>query len=396
MVTSSVVFSGLRLAPMTQAGADPIQVLDDAEIHVEDGAVVFVGPGREAPDRAGDTTVCDMGGRLALPGFVACHNAVLWVGQNDETAGKDGASYRTLTHAVCKQTSETADDALLETARARLARLRRSGVTAYELKSGFGASPGEDLRLARLCRRLQSESAALARVTLQTGQALCDDADPDASLEDIVTKLVPDVRALNACDAVEVFCDDEGGLDLDQASTILEAFYKQKTPSRVGCDRFCDSAAATLPASFYSRAATYLCKSDDTALRSIADTGTTMILTPDIAGLRGEFRPDVDAIRAAGGRIAVSCEAGPAGSGELDILRTARAGVSRLGLSESEALLAITTYAAMALGVEKEIGTIEVGKRCDLALFDAERISDLFRGGECVATVTAGRLAWRQ
>nr|AAK38768.1 imidazolonepropionase HutI [Aminobacter ciceronei] len=335
-----------------------------------------------------------MGGMLALPGLVCCHNPIIWAPGAEAESEQDGAAYRSLVQETARLTATIGDDALLDTAFRRLAELRKTGVTACEIKTGFGLAIEDELRHALLARRLQKQTDLLTRVTLYPGHFIPDDADADDRIEEIVTRLLPKVYEAQACECVEVFCDDDGGLDLDRASTILEAFYRKKTPSRVSCDRFSDSAGATLPASFYSQSAAYLCCSDADGIGSVAATGTSTILIPEIAKRdRDSARPDIQAMRDVGARLAVSTQGGPDGTG-IDLLGAARLAVNCFQLTPVEALMGITIHAASALGVDQVAGSLACGRRGDLALFDAATPLDLVRIPEMRprAVVTAGAI----
>ncbi|MBB6469379.1 imidazolonepropionase [Aminobacter lissarensis] len=390
-----LILHNLRIATMVPSGDDPFGLVDDAVVAIESGKILYAGPASGFEGKTNGARVISMNGKLALPGFVCCHNSMLWMPGGDVPKEMDGAGYRDLVEQTAESTAIASDEDLLDIARQRIARLTRSGVTACELKTGFGRTPDEELRLAMLARQLQQESALLSTVTLYAGHFMPKGRDPDDHMEAIVTKLLPQIYERSACDAVEVFCDDDGGLDLDQASTILEAFYRKKTPSRVSCDRFSDSAGATLPASFYSRSATYLCQSDEDGIQSVAAMGTAMILVPEIA-LRdaGSRRPDLESIRETGGRVALCSEGGPDGSG-LSLLSVARLGVNCFQLTPEEALAGITVHAARALGLSEQVGTIEGGKRGDLVLFEADSAGDLIQQSEVrpSAVVTAGELS---
>jgi imidazolonepropionase len=393
-MNADLVLRDLNLVSMRPNGSDPFGFVEDAVIVIKDGLVAFAGPANDFDLPTAGLVERRLNGALVLPGFVCAHNMVLWQEGATPSPEQDGASYRRLVAETAELTAQVSDTDLIDNAQARLAKLLSTGATAYEIKSGFGRTTEEQLRLAGLARRLQEDTNALSVVTLYAGHFIPDGSDPDEHLEEIVTQLLPKVYAANACDAIEVFCDDEAALDIDNASTILEAFYRKKTPTRVSCDRFSDSAGATLPASFYSRAATFLGKSDDAGLETIASVGATMVLVPE-AVIRdmGAGPPDIETIRASGGRIAVSCESGPDGFGELDLLSVARRAASTFDLTASEALAGITTHAATALGIADRAGAIGVGMRGDLVIVEASTPEELLRDQRLVprTVIVAGQ-----
>ncbi len=387
----NLVLTNLNLATMVPVADDPCGLIEDAVVEISDGLIAYAGPRTGFAGDLADATSMD--GRLALPGFVACHNTVCWAPGVDAPERLSAQDYRDFVQAVATATSAADDQNLLASMRRRLAKLARSGVTAFELKSGFGRTPRDEFRLALVCRRLQAEMPNLSRVTLFAGHFIARDRDPDDHLADIEAGLMPKTYEHGACDAVEVFCDDAAGLDLDQASAVLELFYRKKTPTRVACDRFSDSAGATLPASFNSQAATFLCRSDALSVAAIASSGGVAVLVPQIAIRDQDSQmPLIDDMRASGVKIAISTEAGPDATGDLNIVSAARLGITRYGLTPVEAVRAITTNAAEALGAAAEIGTIATGKRGDLVLVEAKHPEDIFQGdaAHSLNTICAG------
>ncbi|AJE48683.1 amidohydrolase family protein [Celeribacter indicus] len=387
---NSLLLTNLHL--LTLEGETPAtDPLPDAVVAIEDGQFTYAGP--KAGFRGDLSAARDMGGALALPGLVACHAPLLWLGEAAPPASLDATEYRALARRVAEATTRADENALLSALDERIARLRRSGVTACELKCGFGATATDELRLTALLRRAAGDLPVQSRITLFIGHQFPEDSDPDEVLAGIETTIVPETYALGCADAVEVFCDEDAALDLDQCSTILELYYKKKTPSRVSCDRFEDAAGATLPASFYSRAATFLNHTDETGLDGLARVGTVAVLIPEAMERdTGAPAPRLDVLRASGARIALSVHAGPDG-GDFDILAAMRAGYRRLGLTPAECLLGVTRHAARALGLDDSAGVIAPGRPADLALFGAQTPSDLVTGdADCLAVIRNGAL----
>lgn len=390
-MNGTLLLTDLRLATMDGDKDDPLGFVDDAIVSIVNGSIDYAGPTSGFDGDLSDAVSMD--GRLAIPGLVACHCALCWVPGAMPSERLSGSAYRSLVRSTAEATSAADDATLLDAMTGRIERLRRCGVTTVELKSGFGLSAADEMRMSGLCRRLQTTIPVLSRVTLDTGGFVRQGHDADEQIAELETDFLPKIYEYDICDAIEVFCDDDAGLDLDQASTILEMFYRNKMPTRVGCDRFSDSAGATLPASFYSKAATYLCHSDDMGLESIADTGTVMVLVPE-TGARdeGDRIPLVDVMRRCGAQIAISAQAGPDGSGQLDLLAAARLAVDNYGLTAPEALRGITINAAKALGVNNQVGTVSPAKRGDLALFEGADPVDVPDQDACWGVVRGGVL----
>ncbi len=390
-MNGTLLLTDLQLATMDGGEGDPLGFVDDATVSIVNGSIAYAGATSGFDGDLSDAI--SMSGKLAIPGLVACHCALCWVPRTAPSPKLSASAYRSLVRSTAEATSAADDTTLLAAMTGRIERLRRCGVTTVELKSGFGLSAGDEMRMAGLCRRLQTTIPALSRVTLDASGFVLQSRDADAQLAELETDFLPRVYEHDLCDAVEVFCDDEAGLDLDRASTILEMFYRNKMPTRVACDRFSDSAGATLPASFYSKAATYLRHSDDMGLESIAATGTVMVLVPDTdARDEGDAIPLVDVMRSCRAHIAIAVQAGPDGSGELDLLAAARLAVDNYGLTVPEVLRGITINAAKALGVNNQVGTVSAAKRGDLVLFDVSEPTDIIDQEACWGIVRGGVL----
>ncbi|MCL6285967.1 amidohydrolase family protein [Ruegeria sp. 2012CJ41-6] len=384
-----------NLSVITMAGENPdTEVIENALIVSEDGVVAFVGP--EDEFEGDNSGAIDMEGALCLPGLVVCHNPCLWAGDVPSERPISSEGYRHLTRQVTEATSAADESHLIALLADRIGSLARSGVTSCELKSGYGGDADTELRLVCTLATFAKTSAMRTRITLALGHSFTGDGDPDEFLEHIERVIVPATYEDDLTDAVEVFCDDEAALDLDVCSTILELYYKKKTPSRVACDRFEDSAGATLPASFYSRCAIFLNKTEDLDLEILCNVGTVTVVVPDTMDMdEGQTAPDISAIREAGGRIAISPNLGPDGSGSASILDAMRKSRKQLDLTLEETIAAATVNAARALGLSDEAGIIAAGRPADFALFNAKSLEALIdeHGSACVATTLSGNLA---
>nr|CAH18518.1 imidazolone propionase HutI [Rhodobacteraceae bacterium 198] len=391
-MTERLILENLSVVTMSGDTFDT-SLTENALIVAEDGIVSFVG---KQSDYDGDRSgAIDMDGALCLPGLVACHNPCLWVGEVMPAEHRTAEGYRELTRQIAKTTKAADEATLTEHLAARLAALSRSGVTSCELKSGYGGDPETELVFAQLLSKFAATTKMRTRITLSFGQSFQGEGDPDEFLEHFEHNIVPASYEAGTPDAVEVFCDDDAALDLDMCSTILELYYKKKTPSRVACDRFEDSAGATLPVSFYSRCAIYLNKTEGLDLTSLSTVGTVAVIVPDTLNADyDQCLPDMQEIRDAGGRVALSSNAGPDGSGPICMLNALRAGRKHLGLTLDETLAAGTVHAAHALGISDEAGIIEKGRPADFSFFDATSLEALFLedGPGCIATACSGHL----
>ncbi|WP_103380823.1 imidazolonepropionase [Pseudonocardia dioxanivorans] len=352
-----------------------------------DGTVAWTGPRSALPERWAGARSWSAEGRLVTAGLVDCHTHVLFGGDRrgefaerasgratyvEQLAGPDSG-----VRATAAATAEETDDELIAAASRRAGWLIRSGVTTLEVKTGYGVDPEAELRLLRLAHRLRAELPIRVRITLLAGHVYPADVDRDDYeqttdwVSRICDELVPAAREVGV-DAVEVYLDEEGGLTLDDASTILEVAYKTKTATRLQTDHLSDSAGAALAPAFNAKAAAHLNFPDEVAVKAMAAGGTTAVLLPgSLLELGMAERPPVDLLRSAGIPIAVATGLNPGSSPIASLPLAAHLAVVTLGLTPAEAFAAVTVNAARALGLTDGTGTLAAGAPADVVVWDA-------------------------
>ncbi|GLZ50124.1 imidazolonepropionase [Actinomycetospora sp. NBRC 106375] len=370
--------------------------------------IAWTGSLDDLPAEFADGPSWSAGGRLVTPGLVDCHTHLLFGGDRraeyaaraagattyrDQLAGAD-----TGIRATVATTAATDDEALLEAAERRARWLMRSGVTTLEVKTGYGLEPQAELRLLRLAHRLRERLPVRVRITLLAGHVYPTgvDRDDDEETADwavrLCEELLPAAQEIGV-DAVEVYLEDDGGLTLDDASTILETAYKKKTPTRLQTDHLSDSAGASLATAFYAKAVAHLNFPDEAAIGAMAAAGTTAVLLPgSVLELGEKDRPAVAALRAAGVPMAVATGLNPGTSPLASLTLAAHLAVTVLGLSPGEALAGITVHAAAALGLTDGTGTLRPGTPADISVWDAEHPEEIvyWAGASLVHAVWSG------
>jgi len=349
-----------------------VVALDDAQpvsrpghtVVVADGAIAWAGPDERLPGEWAGAEPVDAAGRVVTPGLVECHAGLLYAGTARDRP------------ALVEETAATADDDLLALALARAREIVAAGVTTLEVKTGYGVTPDGETRLLRVAGRLAEALPVDVRVTLLAAAgypAGLDDDEREEFVIGVCDELLPAAAEVGGYDAVEVYCDDEDGLSMEDASTILETVYRRKVPTRVAADRLSDSAGGALAPAFYAKAAIHLDFTDDIAVKAMGTAGTTAVLVP--RGDGSGQHPPVRLLREHGVPIAVS--GGPGPDGSLPPLRAAALAVRDLGLTHQEALAGVTRHAARALALADGRGTLAVGAPADLAMWPAASVTEL-------------------
>ncbi len=342
-------------------------------VGVRDGRVAYLGPRSMAPETR---VVVDAEGGALLPGLVDPHTHLVFAGSRiDEFARRmAGADYRAIAAsgggiaATVRATRKASDALLWEGARERALALRRSGVTALEVKSGYGLRLPDELRALRVGRRLAEEGVVRVTTSFLGAHAVPPEWREDRSgyVDLVVRQMLPAVADSGLADACDVYCD-EGAFTLQESRRILEAARARGLRVRGHVGQFADLGGAEMLAELGALSADHLERLSERGARALGEAGVVGVLLPGAWCTLRDTPPDVERLRRSGVRIAVGTDANPGTSPMLSLPLAAALAVRDAGLTLEEAVLGVTRHAAEAAGLPRA-GRIRVGWPADLLL----------------------------
>lgn len=386
------VWRNARLATMAGAGAKAgaaaetrLGLVDDGLLAARDGLILYAGPAAQAPSLKAERTV-DLEGRWVTPGLIDCHTHLVHGGDRarEFEMRLEGASYEEVARAgggivsTMKATRAADEDALVASALPRLDALIAEGATTVEVKSGYGLDAPTERRMLRAARRLGEERRVRIRTSFLGAHALPPEyaGDPDGYIA-MLCALLPELAAEGLVDAVDAFCESIA-FDTAQTARLFEAARALNLPVRVHADQLSNSHAAAMAARYGALTADHLEHLDAEGIAAMARAGTVAGLLPGAYYFVRETQaPPVDALRRAGVPIALSTDCNPGTSPLTSLLLTMNMGATLFRLTVAECLLGVTRNAARALGLAASLGTLEAGKRCDLAVWDIGHPAEL-------------------
>jgi len=379
------VWRGARLA--TMAAAQPgLGIVESGLIAAKDGRIVYAGAVSDAPSLDAAETI-DCAGRWITPGLVDCHTHIVYGGNraHEFELRLAGASYDEISRAgggivsTMRATREASEDALLDAARKRVEALMRDGVTTLEIKSGYGLDLDSEMKSLRVARRL-GEVLPLSVVTTFLGaHALPPEAngDKDAYIAQVCERQLPAVAKAGLADAVDAFCESIA-FSPEQTARVFETARTFGLPVKLHAEQLTTLGGAALAARFGALSADHLEHADEAGIQALAQSGTVAVLLPGaFYFLRETQNPPVDLLRKHGVPIAISSDSNPGTSPLTSLLLTMNMAATFFRLTVDECLLGVTRQAARALGRLDQVGTLEAGKSCDLAIWDIERPAEL-------------------
>ena len=363
----------------------------------DDGMIAYVGRADGLP---WEPTLGSPNRGCIVPGFVDCHTHLPFVGwRADEFEARlRGVSYRELhggdggIFRSARMFSEASDDEVLSFSRTLLDEMLAHGTTTLELKTGYGLSIDQELRAARLSRRLADEAVQTCTVTLLAAHAVPAGMERQDWVRAACTELIPEVARDGLAEAVDVYVEDIA-FSLDDLEAIAAAASDAGLALRVHADQLGDSGAAAAAARLGARSADHLNHCSPEGVAALAASETVAGLLPaSTFFLRGTPAPAA-ALRAASVPIALASDANPGTSPVVSMPEVIAMAAGVYEVPPLEALTATTLNPAWVLGLADRLGTLEVGKRADVVLLEEASFAQVpYRPGHdpLVATVVGG------
>ncbi len=393
-----VLITGAHLA--TMAGDSPYGALHDGALGIVGDRIAWIGAARDVATASAARTL-DARGRWLTPGLVDCHTHLVYAGNRADEfeARQRGASYAEIAQrgggilATVRATrSATADD-LVRASMPRLAALAAEGVTTVEIKSGYGLDTATELRMLEAARALGAAAGVDVRTTLLAAHAVPPEhAGRKGEYVDLVCReTIPAAAQARLADAVDAFCETIA-FSPEETRRLFDAARRAGLAVKLHADQLSDGGGAALAAEYGALSADHLEYANEAGIAAMARAGTVGVLLPGaFYALRETRRPPLAALRAHRVPIAVATDCNPGTSPVTSLLLMMNMACTLFDLAPEEALAAVTRDAARALGLADR-GTIAVGQRADVALWDVATPAELaYRiGGNPLAGLVRG------
>ncbi|MGE0199746.1 MAG: imidazolonepropionase [Candidatus Melainabacteria bacterium] len=364
---------------------NPLGVLADAALLIQDGRIDWVGPASQAP--AADHTV-DCTAQTILPGLIDAHTHPIFAGDRaDEFEQRlNGVSYQAIAaqgggilktvNATRQATAET----LHTLTRQRLLSMRAYGVTTVEAKSGYGLDWATEEKCLRVLKQLRSELAdELSVMTTYMGAHDIPSEyrdNPDAYVTAICDEQLPAVADARLADFCDVFCET-GYFDVAQSRRILETARRLGMKLKVHAEEFTTLGGAALAGELGAVSADHLLHVDDTGIAAMKAGGTVATLLPGTAFYLNVPYAPVRKILDAGVPVALATDFNPGSCMIANLQLIMHLACLQMRMTPADIIRAVTVNAARALGLGDR-GNITMGRRADLSVFATPGYSAIF------------------
>lgn len=375
----------------TMASNDDYGIIENACLGVNSGVIQFVGIQEQLTDpdnlESNAETLINAHNQWLTPGLIDCHTHLVYGGNraNEFEMRLNGASYEDIAKAgggilsSVRATRAATEQQLFETASKRLKSLLKEGLTTIEIKSGYGLDTESEIKMLKVARRLGKEFPVRVSTTFLGAHALPpeykDRADDYINL--VCEEMLPTIAELELADAVDAFCENIG-FSYQQTQKVFETAKQLGLPVKLHAEQLSDQSGAGLAADYNALSADHLEYLSQESIEKMAQSGTVAVLLPGaFYFLRETKLPPIQALRDKQVSMAIATDSNPGTSPTESLLLMLNMACTLFRMTPLESLQGVTINAAKALGLSKEIGTLEVGKKADMVLWDIDHPNQL-------------------
>ena len=385
-------------------------LIKDGALLVRDGLIAAVGTRVEMeklPEARGAEKL-DLGGRVALPGFVDSHTHLIHAASRAEEYELKiaGASYEEIARKgggivnSVKKLRATTSEALKKRAMAALKQFAAHGTTTIEAKSGYGLDVASELKILRLHKELAAEQLVEIVSTFLGAHVVPEEYRGKAGGAERYIKLIeenmlPEIGESRLAEFCDVFCD-RGAFTVEQSKRVLQAGRQWGLAPRVHAEQLSRTGAARLAILLRAASCDHLEHVNKSDVEALGKSETVATLLPGCdfhLGLE-QYAP-ARALTDAGAIVSLATDYNPGTSPTLSMPMILSLACTQLRMTPAEAITAATINGAYALRRGESIGSLEVGKQADFAVFevaDYREIPYYFGVNHCWMTVKRGRV----
>ncbi len=361
-------------------------LIADAGVVIVKGQIVWVGPMADVPAAHLGLPTHECQGLLVTPGLIDAHTHIVFGGHRAAEFEQrlNGASYEEVARAgggilsTVRATRAASEDDLVAAALIRLDQMIASGTTTVEIKSGYGLTVQDELKMLRAARRL----AHLRPVRIVTTHLAAHAIPPEYAgrADDYITEVaLPSLHAAaqeGLIDAVDAFCEGIA-FSAPQVERLFAAAVALGLPVKLHAEQLSDLKGAVMAARYGALSCDHVEYIGHDGVAAMAAAGTVAGILPGaFYTLRETQKPPIDAFRASGVPMMLATDCNPGSAPITSLPLAMNMACTLFRMTPQEALLGVTVHAARALGLT-DCGTIAVGQRADLCLWQAQDPAEL-------------------
>ncbi|MED4224388.1 imidazolonepropionase [Neobacillus cucumis] len=380
-----VTLQGSFHAPRVKEAMSELAIIENGSVWIEDGVIQAVGKDEDLVAQykgcLHEAQIIDASGKLVTPGLVDPHTHLVFGGsrENEFNMRLEGATYMEIMnggggiHATTRATKAATKDELFNESFERLNQFLLHGVTTVEAKSGYGMEWETELKQLEVAKELNERHVIDVVPTFMGAHAVPNEykENPEAFIDLLIKKMIPKVAKLGLAEFNDVFCE-HGVFTPEQSKRILEAGKSYGLIPKIHADEIEPYQGAELAAEIGAISADHLLKASEQGMKAMAEKGVVAVLLPGTAYFLMAESANGRKMIDLGVPVALSTDCNPGSSPTVSLPFIMNLGCMKMGMTPAEVITAATINAAHAINRGKEIGSLEVGKKGDITIFNVE------------------------
>lgn len=364
-----------NLAFVAGRDMEVLPVIGNGWLLIEDDIIAGYGPAETIPGFSNAITRLDAGGGYLFPAFCDSHTHLVYAGSREKeyTDKIRGLSYEEIAKRgggilnSARLLHETSEEELFRQSMERVREIISFGTGAVEIKSGYGLTTDDELKMLRVIKRIKEESPLAVRSTFLGAHAVPEAYRDNRSgyVDLIVNEMIPAVAAERLADYIDVFCD-RGFFTVEETSRILETGTRYGMRPKIHANELAFSGGIQTGVRHGALSVDHLEFTGDEEIAALLGSGTMPTLLPGAAFFLGMTDPPARKMIEAGLPLALASDYNPGSSPSGNMKLVVSMGCIRLRLLPEEAINAVTINAAYAMGLSETHGSVTVGKKANL------------------------------
>jgi imidazolonepropionase len=353
--------------------------IDNAYLFIENGKIAAFGPMADLPAQLNNSTVkqINAAGKLVLPAFVDSHTHIVFARSREEefVMKIKGATYEDIAAAgggilnSARRLHDAAENELFESAWARLQELVKKGTGAIEIKSGYGLSVDDELKMLRVIKRLKEKAPIPVKATFLGAHTYPAGykQNHEGYIHLIIDEMLPAIAAEGLADYIDVFCE-KGFFSPEETGQILEAGIKHGLKPKIHGNQLGYSGGVQTAVKYNAISVDHLEYTGDEEIEILKNSSTLPVGLPGCSFFLGlPYTPGRKLINA-GLPFVLASDFNPGSSPAGDMRFITALGCIQMKLTPEEAFNAATINGAAAIELSHEVGSITVGKKANIII----------------------------
>ena len=357
------------------AEMDEVGSLKDAYLTIEGERISGFGNMSDCPTAEPQNEVIDAEGGIVMPTFCDSHTHICYAGTRErEFIDKiNGLSYEEIAARgggilnSADLLHRTSEEELYSQTMTRVREMIAKGTGAIEIKSGYGLTTEDELKMLRVIRRVKSESPATIKATFlgahAVGRAFKGRQNEYVNL--VCEEMIPAVATEGLAEYVDVFCD-EGFFTIAETDRILSAGERYGLIPKIHANELACSGGVQVAVKHNALSVDHLERTTDAEIEALRDSRTMPTMLPGSSFFLGIPYGRAKEYVSAGLGIALASDYNPGSSPSGDMRFVMALGCIRMRLTPAQSFNACTLNSAYAMGVEEDLGSITIGKLANL------------------------------